>query len=540
MMNRLIITAAVLLTLLASAYAADPVVKAATKLKLPAIFSDHMVLQREIAVPVWGWAVADEEVTVAIVDQTITTKTGADGKWKLTLKPLTAADSIEMVVKGKEQTITIKDVAVGEVWVASGQSNMCIPINRNADDLQKIMPYADDPGLRMCPVAGVASYVLRDDVTASWIPSSSKPKIINTYGFSAIGYAFAQELRRTLKVPVGIFVAAVGGVPGTPYISPEGMEASNDAGLKNCAERYRKDSATVAKWKAEVEPDAMVKYLADKELAKKNNTAMPIYPKPPVVGFGSSSNPSMLYNGQLGPLQPYAIRGALWYQGESGGGPNDYRALLDALVADWRKGWNNPEMALLVVQITAQSPEFREKQLKFWQATPNTGLAVINDTCDAKEWVHVKYKTVAAHRLSLIARAVTYGEKIEYSGPVYDSVKFDGPKAVLSFTHVGAGLAAKVPVDPTALVLTAADMGGDLTAKGGVLKGFTIAGADNKFVPAIAEIVGDTVVVSSDKVTQPTSVRYLWSRWPELWTDTTLYNLDGLPAPPFRTDKLSR
>jgi N-acetylglucosamine-6-sulfatase len=177
--------------------------------------------------------------------------------------------------------------------------------------------------------------------------------------------------------------------------------------------------------------------------------------------------------------------------------------------------------------------------LQFWQATPHTGLAVINDTCTANEYVHVKYKETAGRRLSLLARAIVYGEQVECSGPVYQSVKFDGAKATLTFTHVGDGLAAKVPVDPEALTLTAADLGGDLTAKGGELRGFTIAGADKKFVPARAEIQGDTVVVSSEQIANPVAVRYLWCRWPALWTDTTLYNKNGLPAPPFRTDDVA-
>jgi sialate O-acetylesterase len=505
------------------------------ELKLPAIFSDHMVLQRDLPVPVWGWAEPGEEVSVSIAGQSVSAKAGTDGKWKLSLKPLTATDSAEMVVKGRTKTLSVRDVAIGEVWLASGQSNMVTGVGRK-EDLEKVLPYAADPSLRVCSLAGNGSYVLQEDAPAKWIVSSRDQKINN---LSAVGYTFASHLRRALKVPVGIITAAVGGVSGVMYLSPEAMAASSDPGLKACAERYQKERAIFLHWKNEIEPVEMPKYLEAKEQAKKNNAPEPKMPRAAIGGPGYSK-PSMLYHGQLGPVIPYAIRGALWYQGENSEGPTDYRALLDALVADWRKQWNNPDLPLLVVQITAQKPEFREKQLQFWQATPNTGLAVINDTCTADEKLHVRYKETAGRRLSLIARAITYGEKIEYSGPVYQSVKFDGSKAVVSFTHLGDGLAAKVPVDPTTKVLSEADLGGDLTAKGGELKGFTLAGEDQKFVPAKAEIVGDTVVVSSDHVAQPVAVRYLWCEWPQLWTDTTLYNKSGLPAPPFRSDSWIR
>lgn len=513
--------------------AAEPAT-AAGKLRLAAIFSDHMVLQRDLPVPVWGWSEPGEDVTVSIAGQSSGAKAGADGKWKLSLKPLTAAESTELVVKGIDQMITVKDVAVGEVWLASGQSNMVIPMNRNSEDFEKIVATAEDPGLRVCVPKGNIAYVLQEDTSAAWVPSDSKS--VKSYGFSAVGYTFGRELRRTQKVPVGIIIAAAGGVPGVTYLSPEAIAASSDPGLKACAERYQKERVIVTKWLAEEEPAAMAKFEAEKKLAVMNKTAIPKMPVPPVVLPWSEKKSSMLYHGQLGPIQPYAIRGALWYQGESPDGPKDYRALLDALVEDWRKRWNNPELALLVVQITGQSPAFREKQLQFWQATPHTGLAVINDTCTADEKVHVRYKETAGRRLSLLARGIVYGEKIEYSGPIYQSVKFDGPKAVVRFTHIGDGLAAKVPVDPTKKVLSEADLGGDLTAKGGELKGFTLAGEDKKFMPAKAEIVGDTVVISSDQVEKPVAVRYLWCEWPELWTATTLYNKNGLPASPFRSD----
>ena len=230
------------------------------------------------------------------------------------------------------------------------------------------------------------------------------------------------------------------------------------------------------------------------------------------------------------------MRGAIWNQGEASSSAKDYAVFNDALLTEWRKNFSNPELAFLFVQIPHQYPGFRETQLKIWQSTPRTVMVVVNDTSTSTEGTHSKYKEIAGYRLALAARATVYGEKIEYSGPVYESVKFEGGNAIISFTHVGAGLAAKVPVAKDALTLTDADLGGNLTAPGGELRGFIIAGADNKFFPAIAEIRGDTVVVANPNVANPAAVRYLWSKWPDLWTDTTLYNKDGLPAPPFRTD----
>jgi len=518
-------------------FAADPTPQPRSGLRLPNLFSDHMVLQRELPVQIWGWADPGEEVTVSVAGQSVSVKTGADGKWKLSLKPLAAADSLELVVKGKDKTIPVKDVAVGEVWMASGQSNM---VRRVGADGEKVsaLASADDPGLRVCTVVGKAAYTLQDDVIAAWIPSSAKPGATET--FSATAYFFARELRQVLKVPVGVMVAAAGGVPGVTYLSPEGAATATDPGIKACSDKYQIESAVVVKWQAEEEPALMATYLSEKDAAKKNKTAMPKMPEPPVRQAWDGNKLSMFYHGQLGPLQAYTIRGTLWNQGESMDGAKDYRALLEVLVADWRKKWNQPDLPFLSVQITGQGPEFHEKQLKFWLATPGTGLAVASDTCTADEFVHARYKGPVGRRLALFARALVYGEKIEYSGPVYDSVKFDGDKAILSFTHRGKGLAAKVPVDPKAIVLTPADFGADLTDKLRDLSGFIIAGGDKKFVPAKAEIKGDTVVVSNVQVPQPAAVRYLWSRFPELWTDTTLYNLDGIPAPCFRTDTWPR
>ena len=540
MRNRLIITATILLTLLASVYAADPVVAVVPKLKLPAMFTDHMVLQREFPVPVWGWAEADEEVTVTIADQTVTTKTGADGKWKLTLKPLTAVDSIEMVVKGKDQTITIKDVAVGEVWLASGQSNMCIRLKEDptyqetltlnsATGLAKF-PGAGDSGIRQFSVQTPASWDALDDVKGDWKLSTTNPKIMGE--FIAKSYYFARELRKSTGVPIGIIVAAVGGTPASTWTSPDGLAAADFPGVQQHAEDYRKNRVIVKKWVSE----ELAQYQRDLAQAQKDKTPWPKYPVSPIPLPFDCNKPCMLFNGKIAPLQPFLIRGVIWSQGENNKGAKHYRSLMSALIADWRKGWGNPDLPFLFVQVPNTGSEIREVQAQLAVDIPHTGMAVINDTCTADSCNHPKYKEPAGYRLALLARALVYGEKIEYYGPVYDSMKIQANKAILSFTHCGTGLVAKTAVDPTAKTLSRAELGEGIPGTEKELKGFTIAGADNKFLPAKAEIQGDTVVVSNDQVNDPKVVRYLWTLWPALWTDTTLYNKEGIPASPFRTD----
>jgi len=495
------------LSILAASISLACVPRVHADVKLPALFSDHAILQREIAVPVWGSADPGEEVTVTFAGQTQTTKAGADGKWKVTLKPLKAADSLPLTVKGKN-TITVNDVAVGEVWVASGQSNMEFRMsgdfNRNA-----AIPASTDPGLRTFTVARNSSDTELTDVPGNWV--SADPK--NTPGFSAVGYYFGRDLRADLKVPVGILHSSVGGTPAEAWTSPD-TYASNDAlkyvkegqeaavkGYPTALERYNQSEAQLLQnWNAAVEK------------AKAEGKNPPRKPAAPVDPQKNGSRPSALYNAMIAPLQPYAIRGAIWYQGEANSGRGkQYRTLFPAMIQGWRKAWGQGEFPFLFVQIApheGMSPEIREAQFLTTQTTPKTGMAVITDFGEATD-IHPKHKEPVGQRLALAARAIAYGEKIEYSGPVFDSLKTDGAKAEVKFTHAGG-----------------------LTAKDGELKGFTIAGEDKKFVPAKAEIHGDTVTVSAEGVAKPAAVRYGWERVP----DVNLYNAAGLPATPFRTD----
>jgi sialate O-acetylesterase len=234
---------------------------------------------------------------------------------------------------------------------------------------------------------------------------------------------------------------------------------------------------------------------------------------PPTDYTQSPNAPTVLYNGMIAPLLPYAMRGVIWYQGESNvGREQQYRALFPAMIADWRQAWGEGDFPFLFVQIAPYSgntPGIREAQFLTLQRSPNTAMAVITDGGDAND-IHPPHKQPVGARLALAARALAYGEHIEYSGPLYQSMKIKGNRVILNFTHIGGGL----------------------VAKGGELKGFILAGADGKFVPAQAEIHGRTVVVTSDQVAKPVAVRYGWANVPEV----NLFNLDGLPASPFQSD----
>lgn len=478
------------------------------EVKLPSLFSDHAVLQRGQPVPVWGTADAGEEVSVSLAGQTQNTKAGVDGKWKVSLKPLKEAENLTLTVKGKN-TLTVNDVAVGEVWVASGQSNMAFRLSRDAN-AKAAAEAATDPQLRFFTVGANSSDTPLTEVASKWIPSDPKA----AENFSAVAYYFARDLRAALKVPVGILHSSVGGTPAEAWTSRPALETkpelnkplseAQEAAVKGwpaALERYKQNEAKILEnWKTATEK------------AKADGTPPPRKPAPPEDPALSKNRPSGLYNAMIAPLQPYRIRGAIWYQGESNSGRGaQYRTLFPTLIADWRKVWDQGDFPFFFVQITphqGMSPEIREAQLLTVANVKNTAMAVTTDCGDAKD-IHPTRKEPVGSRLALAARHKTYGEKIEYSGPSFESLKIDGGKAVLKFSHAGG-----------------------LQAKDGELKGFTVAGEDKNFVPAKAEIKGETVIVSAEGVAKPVAVRYGWTNVPEV----NLYNSAGLPASPFRTD----
>ncbi len=482
---------------------------ARAEVKLPAIFGDHMVLQRDTGVPVWGTAAPGEEVTVSIAGQTVTAKAGADGKWSVKLTKLTAAGPHTLTVKGAN-TLTFSDVLVGEVWLGSGQSNMAMTVNR-AKDYEAEQAAAKFPLIRMFTEASSAANAAQSEGKGKWVVCA--PETVG--GFSATAYFFGRELHKALNVPVGLINSSVGGTPIESWIAPEAQRAS--AALKPFFDTQQKATKEfdATKAKAKFEQD-QAKWKEAAKQAKAEGKPAPKAPRDPVALNERKGNVGGLFNGKIAPLIPYAIRGALWYQGEANSSPDKaafYHAQLSLLVTDWRARWGY-DFPFAWVQLPnfggagRDWPLVREAMLKTLEL-PKTGMAITIDIGDEKD-IHPKNKQDVGRRLAAWALGTVYGQKVATSGPLPAGHQVRGSEVVLSFKHTDGGL----------------------IAKGGELKGFVIAGADQQWKPAQARIEGDQVIVTSTDVKQPTAVRYAWENWPTC----NLYHGAGLPASPFRTD----
>jgi len=500
---------------------------ASAQVKPSAVFSDHMVLQSGMSVPIWGTADPAEKVTVKLSGQSKSAVADADGKWMVRLTKLKPGGPFEMTIAGNkagEAPITVKDVLVGEVWLGSGQSNMDFTVGTTTkhyfagvkNEAEEIAA-ANYPQIRMFTGAWKNSYEPQSEISGTWLivtPDSVKE-------MSAIGYLFARDMQEELKVPFGIITEAFGASTAEAWTSREALAA--DPRLKPLVDAF---DAKVAEYKINP-PDMTAALKAWQEAADKAKADGKMIPRRPGNRnpVQDQHNPTVMYNGMIAPVIPYAIRGVLWYQGEAiNGGDTGYKLypLLQAtLIKDWRQRWGEGDFPFYICQLAPlkswpnrpdtwyNNPDVREAQATVL-SLPNTGMAVTIDIGDPVN-IHPKDKQDVADRLTRIALAKTYGRKIEYSGPVYASMKVEGSSIRISFTHVDAGL----------------------VAKGGDLKTFIIAGKDGKFVPATARIDHDTVLVSSPDVPEPTAVRYAWDNYPE---GCNLYNSDGLPAAPFRTD----
>ncbi len=485
-------------------------VAAPADVKLPAVFSDHMVLQRDMAAPVWGTAAPDEEVTVSIAGQTVTAKAGADGKWSVKLAKLSAAGPHTLTVKGKN-TLTISDVLVGEVWLGSGQSNMAMTVNR-AKDFEQEQVAAKLPQIRVFTEASGAANSAQSEGKGSWVVCSPE----SVARFSATAYFFGREIHKALGVPVGLINSSVGGTPIESWIAPEAQKASPE--LKDFFSSQRKSAKQFdpEKARAKFEKD-LAQWQEDAKQAKANGKPAPKRPQDPVALNERKGNVVGLFNGKIAPLIPYAIRGALWYQGEANSTPEKgpfYHAQLSLLVTDWRARWGEGDFPFAWVQLPnfggagREWPVVREAMLKTL-SLPNTGMAITIDIGEEKN-IHPANKQDVGRRLAAWALGTVYGQKAVTSGPLPAGHQAQGGTLILSFTHTDGGLAAK----------------------GGELKGFVIAGADKQWKPAQARIEGDKVIVSNADVKSPVAARYAWENWPTC----NLYNGAGLPASPFRTD----
>ena len=499
----------------------SPIVPAAmADVKLPAVISEHMVLQQDVAAPIWGWADKDEEVTVSITGQSKSAKAGADGKWMIKLDKLPSGGPHELVVKGKN-TLTIADVLVGEVWLGSGQSNMAMTVSRSKD-FEVEQAASKLPNIRMFRENSAAATEPQEGGSGKWEVCS--PETVGT--FSATAFFFGRELHKSLKVPVGLINSSVGGTPIEAWTS---MAAQKDlVELKPLFARWDKDSESYDPEKAKAQYE---KQLADwKAAAKKarDEGKQPTRPpQQPINPRKNSLHPAVLFNGKIAPLVPYAIRGAIWYQGESnantirqGAGAENYGLQLRTLIADWRGRWGQGDFPVVWVQLPlfhkAQSEPVeetgwtivREQMLKTLKV-PNTGMAITLDLGEAND-IHPKDKQGVGKRLAMWALAKVYNQKNAVpSGPLPDGYEITGEEVVLSFRHAAG-----------------------LKANGEELKGFAIAGADQKWRAAMARIDGEDVIVWHPDVKQPKAVRYAWADNP----DANLVNGAGLPASPFRTD----
>jgi len=484
---------------------------ARAEVKLPALISDGMVLQQGVKVSLWGMADPGERVTVTLKDQEANGVADRDGQWKVRLGPLSPGGPFTLTIRGKN-TITLHDVLVGEVWVCSGQSNMELPVSA-VTNAQDEISRADYPTLRLFTVERSVAEKPQRDLKGYWVPA--RPQTVND--FSAVGYFFGRDLLRVLNVPIGMIHSSWGGTPAEAWTSRETLQSDPDfksildGGVKLLSpypKLFQDYDAQFAQWRE----------ASDK--AESEGAPVPAAPPVPDDPRRNPNRPSGLFNAMIMPLTNYAIRGVIWYQGESNSGhPIQYRKLFPAMIGDWRRVWNEGDFPFLFVQLANWGihvpqlnwPELREAQL-MTLSVPRTGMAVTIDIGDGSD-IHPKNKQEVGYRLALAAQAIAYGQDVIYSGPIYTSMTVEGEKVRLHFKHVYSGLVAKNWPAPT-------------------LTGFEIAGADHKFVGAEAKIDGDTVLVHSGAVAHPVAVRYAWAMNP--WCN--LYNRMRLPASPFRTD----
>ncbi|MGD8176115.1 sialate O-acetylesterase [Marinimicrobium sp. ARAG 43.8] len=634
---------------------------------LPRLINDGMVLQRDARVTVWGWAEEGESVSVHFQEKTLRTEAGEKGRWQITLPEMPAGGPYTMTITGNNR-LEINDILVGDVWVASGQSNMELPMRRVAPLYQEEMNEANYPDIRYFEVPDRYAFKApAEDLDAGeWV--SITPETLPPV--SAVSYFFARDLNRALDVPIGVINAALGGSPVESWLSEEALkpfprhlqeakrwrddtlivetEASDrkrqnewfakrdqrDAGYRDGEAIWARPDLDDSDWDTIELPgfwgdadnangvwwlrktievpqswagkpafmelgrlvDADVVYVNGEKVgetgyqypprwyplsegllnAGENTVVVRLTSQSGRPGFvedkpyelrwneqrvslagewrlrqGVQLNelggptfirwkPLGLYNGMIAPLTPFAVKGVIWYQGESNvGRAPEYRELFAAMIRDWRQQWQQPEQAFLFVQLanyleavdypvdsapapdTAGDTQGDREHLGEWARLreaqqsalnlPHTGMAV---AIDVGEWndIHPLNKEAVGERLALSARAVAYDEKLVFSGPLYRSMKRDGQAITIQFDHTGDGL---------------------VSCDGQPLAEFAVAGDNRHFVWADARVQGDTVVVRSDAVRHPVAVRYAWANNPD---SANLCNHEGLPAAPFRTD----
>lgn len=456
--------------------------QACAEVRLPAVIGDHMVLQHGTELNFWGWAEAGESVSVTVAGKSVATTAAAEGRWTVRHAPLQKMGPVDVVIAG-QNTITLKNVVCGDVWFCSGQSNMQWRVLESTGAKEEIAA-ARHPNLRLFLVERQTALQPQADVEGRWVECS--PETIAES--SAVAYFFGRDLQAALNGrPLGLIQAAYGGCGAEAWVSDATLRA-----------------------------DPLYQPLLEKAAAANRDPSQANTP----------NRASVLYNGVIAPLQHFAIKGVIWYQGEQNvSRAHQYRTLFPAMIRDWRKTWGLGDFPFLFVQLPNYQPdkskpdrpaepeasawaELRDAQRQALQA-PHTAMAVTIDIGDPRE-IHPKNKLEVGRRLAQLALALAHGQDHIASGPLYRSHTIMNGTIHLQFSQVGSGL----------------------VARGGELKGFAIAGADQKFVWARARIEGPDIIVEADTVAQPVAVRYAWADNPE----ATLFNEDGYPASPFRTD----
>ncbi|MFT4734236.1 MAG: sialate O-acetylesterase [Algoriphagus sp.] len=483
--------------------------QANAKIKLPAIFGDHMVLQQKQNNPVWGWAEPSEKVTVEINGQSHSTITNANGSWRVILRPIPAGGPYKMYIEGESSVFFFDDVLVGEVWICSGQSNMQWEL-KNTNSGELAIAAANYPNIRLITVPRVGTSETQDNFEGSWEATSPE----TAADFSAIGYFFGQRLHHALNVPIGLIDNAWGGSAAEAWVNRDVIEADkNYADLmtswKKLEQTYSYDEE-IKKWQKAV-------------VAWEGNKKEENMPRKPGNLLTGNHRPANIYNGVLHPTIGYGIKGVIWYQGESNAGRSyQYRDLFPLMIRNWRTEWKQGDFPFYYVQLAdfmdeSVQPEesgwaeLREAQTMTKDKLSNVGEAVIIDLGEGRD-IHPRNKQTVADRLVRIALARDYHKAIIYEGPSYKSMEIKGDKILLTFENVGKGLYAFDTKEPV---------------------GFAMAGSDTKFVWADAKIISSNQMeISSESISNPISVRYAWANNPVC----NMYNRDGLPMTPFRTD----
>jgi len=489
--------------------------KGAADVTLPTMFSDHMVVQCSAEIPVWGWADPGEEVTVRLGKGTQTSTADPNGKWRVSLDALPAGGPHRLQVTGKN-TIEIRDVLAGEVWLCSGQSNMAMTVSRCANFAEE-QSAATCSSIRMFTVNRATAATPQERCEGTWQVCS--PETVG--GFSGTAYFFGRTLQQELGIPVGLVNSSWGGTPVQAWtcVNAQKKQADLVKTVTDWEQRIAQYDAEAVQQRYEKQPAT---WKAKAKSAREEGKKAPKRPRAPVDPSRAPHRPGSLFNGMTAPLAPYGIRGAIWYQGEANAREDAhlYGLRLTTMITHWRQVWNQGDFPFEWVQL----PNFRASQQQPVETSPwvivqeqmfkslaldNTGMAVTIDIGEAND-IHPKNKQDVGKRLAQWALGATYGKDVVWCGPLYKGHRLQNGKVIVEFNHVGNGL----------------------VTKGDQLNGLAIAGVDKRFVRAEAEIVGNTVVVRSSDVRDPVAVRYAWASNP----DGNLYNQAGLPASPFRTD----